>query len=154
MRNLAGRSAEAAKETAVLIDDSLKKINQGTTLSNVTSEALVKIVEGVIETGTIVGEIAVASNEQASGIAQINDAIEQVARITQSNTALAEESASASHQMSSQAQMLAQLVGKFNLKSSTSEFKIDDVVELEIKEEIKEDIIINFDRDQEGFGKY
>ncbi|MEA3422380.1 MAG: methyl-accepting chemotaxis protein [Bacillota bacterium] len=150
VRNLAGRSAEAAKETAVLIEDSLKKINQGTTLSNVTSEALVKIVEGVIETGTIVGEIAVASNEQASGIAQINDAIEQVARITQSNTALAEESASASHEMSSQAQMLAQLVGKFNLKSSTSKFKIDDVVEVEIKE----DINIDFDKNQEDFGKY
>ncbi|MBN2258960.1 MAG: HAMP domain-containing protein [Clostridiales bacterium] len=161
VRNLAGRSAQAAKETTDMIDDSLKKINQGTLLSKVTSQALDKIVNGVTEAGEIVGDIAIASNEQASGIAQINDAIEQVSRVTQSNTALAEESASASEEMTSQAQMLAELVGKFNLKSSSNRVKkeklIKEVIE-ENEEKVEEvafnDIIINLEDDGNDFGKY
>ncbi|WP_411678939.1 methyl-accepting chemotaxis protein [Clostridium thailandense] len=119
VRNLAARSANAAKETTVLIEGSIKKVEGGTQIANNTAEALDKIVDGVAKAASLVGEIATASNEQASGIAQVNQGIMQVSEVTQSNSATAEESAAASEELSSQAEVLKGMVGRFQLKKGS-----------------------------------
>lgn len=116
VRNLAARSANAAKETTVLIENSIEKVNAGTEIANDTAVALDKIVGGVSETAAIVGDIANASLEQATAIAQVNEGVYQISQVTQSNTATAEESAAASEEMTSQAQLLREMVDRFKLK--------------------------------------
>lgn len=116
VRNLAARSANAAKETTALIEGSIKKVEDGTKIANETAKALDKIVEGVAKAATLVGEIAAASNEQSIGILQVNQGIMQVSDVTQTNTATSEECAAASEELSSQAELLKNLVGKFSLK--------------------------------------
>lgn len=116
VRNLAARSANAAKETTDMIEGSIKKVEGGTKIANQTADALNKIVEGVAKVASLVGDIAVASNEQASGIAQINQGIMQVSQVVQSNSATSEESAAASEELSSQADMLKEEVARFKLK--------------------------------------
>ncbi|KNY25716.1 methyl-accepting chemotaxis protein [Pseudobacteroides cellulosolvens] len=120
VRNLAARSANAAKETTVLIEGSIKKVEGGTRIANDTAEALNKIVDGVAKAANLVGDIASASNEQASGIAQVNQGIMQVSQVTQTNSATSEESAAASEELSSQAEVLKEMVNKFNLKKTDS----------------------------------
>ena len=120
VRNLAARSANAAKETTDLIEGSIKKVEFGTKIANNTAESLDQIVVGVSKAATLVGEIAAASNEQATAIFQINKGIEQVSDVVQTNSATAEQSAAASEELSSQASMLKSMVGKFRLKRGTS----------------------------------
>lgn len=116
VRNLAARSANAAKETTAMIESSIKKVEDGTKIANETAQALHKIVGGVTEVAALVSNIAVASNEQAAGIAQINQGITQVSQVVQSNSATSEESAAASEELSSQAEMLKANVSRFKLK--------------------------------------
>ncbi|MBX4263319.1 HAMP domain-containing protein [Clostridium estertheticum] len=116
VRNLAARSTNAAKETADLIEGSIKKVEYGTKIANNTADSLNEIVKGVSKAATLVGEIAAASNEQATAIYQINKGIEQVSDVVQTNSATAEQSAAASEELSSQAIMLKNMVGEFNLK--------------------------------------
>lgn len=116
VRNLAARSANAAKETTELIESSIKRVEAGTGIANDTAAALTKIVSGVTEVAQLVEEIASASNEQATGISQVNQAIGQVSQVVQANSATAEESASASEELSSQAGLLKDMVRKFKLK--------------------------------------
>jgi methyl-accepting chemotaxis protein len=113
VRNLAARSATAAKETSDMIENSIKLVENGSSLANKTSEALDGIKLGNIKAADIVGEIATASDEQAQGIAQINEGLIQIDKVTQTNTASAEESASASEELSGQANMLKNMVSKF-----------------------------------------
>lgn len=120
VRNLAARSTNAAKETTDLIEGSIKKVEFGTKIANNTAESLDQIVIGVTKTATLVGEIAAASNEQATAISQINKGIEQVSDVVQTNSATAEQSAAASEELSSQASMLKNMVGKFRLARNTS----------------------------------
>ncbi|HWQ77671.1 MAG TPA: methyl-accepting chemotaxis protein [Anaerovoracaceae bacterium] len=116
VRNLAARSADAARETTELIEGSIKKVQIGTKIANNTASALTKIVEVMEESANLVKEIASASNEQATGIAQINKGIEQVSQVVQNNSATAEESAAASEELSGQAELLKEMVRRFKLK--------------------------------------
>ncbi|WP_160685019.1 methyl-accepting chemotaxis protein [Clostridium sp. C2-6-12] len=118
VRNLAARSANAAKETTALIEGSIKKAEKGTEIANNTAKALDQIVSGVSKAATLVAEIAASSNEQAIGISQINVGIDQVSQVVQTNSATAEESAAASEELSSQSEMLKNMVSSFKLKNS------------------------------------
>ncbi|MBO9600854.1 MAG: CHASE3 domain-containing protein [Cohnella sp.] len=118
VRNLAARSASAAKETTDLIEGSIKKVEGGTRIANETASALNEIVGGVSKVAELVDQIASASNEQASGIGQVNQAIFQVSQVTQTNSATSEETASASEQLSGQAENLKRQVARFNLKKN------------------------------------
>lgn len=117
VRNLAQRSAKAAKETTELIEGSVKKAENGTEIANETAKALEEIVTGVTKVTDLIGEIASASNEQAQGIDQVNQGLGQIDQVTQANTASAEESASAAEELSSQAAQLKQMLNKFQLQS-------------------------------------
>lgn len=111
VRNLAMRSAEAAKNTAVLIEDTVKKVNDGSDVVSKTNEAFSKVTDGSKKISGLVGEIAAASNEQAQGINQVNIAVTEIDKVTQQNAANAEESASASEEMNAQAEQMKQIVG-------------------------------------------
>lgn len=116
VRNLAARSANAAKETTDMIEGSIKKVEDGTKIATETAVALNKIVDGVAKVAGIVSDIATASNEQAAAIAQINQGIEQVSEVVQTNSATSEESAAASEELSGQAELLREQVERFKLK--------------------------------------
>jgi methyl-accepting chemotaxis protein len=116
VRNLAARSAAAANETTELIESSIQKVTAGTQIANETAQSFGSIVEGIAKTTALAGNIASASNEQASGITQVNQGISQIAEVTQSNTATAEESAAASEELAAQAETLKTMTQKFKLK--------------------------------------
>jgi methyl-accepting chemotaxis protein len=118
VRNLAAKSADAAKETTMMIEGSIKKAEAGTKIANQTAEALAKIVTGVEKAANLVAEIATASNQQATGISQINVGVEQVSQVVQVNSATAEESAAASEELSSQADLLKEMIRKFTLNET------------------------------------
>lgn len=120
VRTLAARSAEAAKETTDLIQGSMKKTSGGTEIANNTAKALDQIVDGVAKTADIIAGIAKSSNEQAMGIAQINTGLTQVSQVVQNNAATAEESAASSEELSGQAEVLKEMVGKFRLRKMQS----------------------------------
>jgi methyl-accepting chemotaxis protein len=116
VRNLAQRSAKAAKETAEMIEGSIKKTEVGTKIAGETSKALEEIVLGVSKVTDFISEIASASKEQALGIGQINDGLGQVDQVTQQNSASSEELAAASEEMSSQVEIVKKMLDKFKLK--------------------------------------
>lgn len=118
VRNLAARSANAAKETTELIEGSIKRTENGTKIANETAESLNKIVEGVKKTAALIHDIDIASNEQAAAIEQINQGILQVSQVIQANSATSEESAAASEELSSQAELLRDSVRKYKLKDT------------------------------------
>jgi methyl-accepting chemotaxis protein len=120
VRNLAARSANAAKETTELIEGSIKRTENGTRIAKETSESLNKIVEGVEKAAALVNNIDIASNEQAAAIEQINQGIIQVSQVIQANSATSEESAAASEELSTQAELLRDSVHKFKLKDITT----------------------------------
>ncbi len=125
VRNLAARSANAAKETTTMIEGSISKVEGGTKIANETAQALSEIVEGVSKASELVGEIAVASNEQALGVEQINQGLSQISNVVQTTSATAEETAAASEELSGQADMLKSQVATFKLKSYQTETEIN-----------------------------
>ena len=116
VRTLAGRSADAAKEIKMLIEDSLNKVKVGSELVDKSGETLAEILTDVKRVSDIVHEIAAASNEQSSGIAQVNKAVMQMDGMTQLNASLVEETAAASREMESRAEQLNERVSFFDLK--------------------------------------
>lgn len=118
VRNLAGRSATAAKEIKGLIQDSLSKVDNGSKLVSESGGALSEIVDSVKKVSDIVAEIAAASKEQSDGIGQVNKALLQMDEMTQQNASLVEEAAAASEAMGAQAQELDSLVSFFKLNES------------------------------------
>ncbi len=116
VRNLAVRSANAAKETTTMIEESMKKVEGGTKIANETSTALNTIVAAVEKAANLVSNIAIASNEQATAISQINQGIMQVSEVIQANSSTSQESATASEELAGQAVLLKAQVEKFKLK--------------------------------------
>ncbi|PVX35934.1 methyl-accepting chemotaxis protein [Janthinobacterium sp. 78] len=115
VRNLAQRSAGAAKEIKLLIDDSVGKVDSGARLVDEAGTTMQEIVDSVRRVTDIMGEITAASVEQSSGIEQVNQAIAQMDQVTQQNAALVEEAAAAAESLQDQAGTLAQVVGVFKL---------------------------------------
>jgi methyl-accepting chemotaxis protein len=115
VRNLAQRSASAAKEIKELINDSVEKVEEGGLFVDESGKALIEIMEAINSVSSIIGEFASASREQAIGIEQVNIAIGQMDEGTQQNAALVEEVAAASASMEDQARQLQQLTNKFTV---------------------------------------
>jgi len=112
VRNLALRSADAAKNTATMIEDTVKKVTDGTTLLDQTNSAFGEVATSTAKVGDLVSEISAASDEQAKGIEQINRAVTEMDKVTQQNAANAEESASASEELSAQSQQMMDYVNQ------------------------------------------
>jgi methyl-accepting chemotaxis protein len=110
VRNLAMRSAEAAKNTAGLIEQSVTNAKNGVTIADQVGKSLGEIVESTDKVSGLINEIAASSKEQSQGIEQINNSISQMDKVTQTNAANAEESAAASEELSSQAEQLRSCV--------------------------------------------
>ena len=125
VRSLAGRSAKAAKETADLIEDSTKKVSRGTDIATQTSESLTEITTKVTKVTDLVTEIAAASTEQTGSIKEVSTGLDQIDQITQMNAANSEETASASAELSSQANELQELVLQFKLKEYSTKNSSD-----------------------------
>ncbi len=115
VRALAQRSAEAAKEIKALIASSSEQVGQGVKLVGQTGEALRRIVGEVAEINALVTEIAASSHEQATGLAQVNTAVNQMDQVTQQNAAMVEESTAASHSLAQEATALSTLVSRFDI---------------------------------------
>lgn len=115
VRNLAQRSAQAAKEIKDLITASVERVGQGTHLADKAGATMHEIVQAIDRVTTIMGEIATASTEQSDGVAAVGNAVNQLDQVTQQNAALVEESAAAAASLKHQAQTLVQAVSVFRL---------------------------------------
>jgi methyl-accepting chemotaxis protein len=120
VRTLAQRSAAAAREIKVLIDDSVEKVGTGSRLVDAAGATMQDVVASVRQVTAIMAEISNASSEQSAGIAQVNDAITQMDHVTQQNAALVEQAAAATESMQEQARSLAEAVGVFKLDQGAS----------------------------------
>lgn len=117
VRNLAQKSAEAAREIKQLIDETVERVNQGSQLADQSGKMLNTINESVEEVNTMIREIADAAKEQAEGVNQVHQAISQIDGVTQQNAALVEETSSASESLSHQAEVLRREMGFFQTTS-------------------------------------
>jgi methyl-accepting chemotaxis protein len=119
VRTLASRSADASKNTAILIENSIKAVKNGEEIANETAQSLNSVVEGVQEVANIIDKISVASKDQSAAINQVTLGMEQISAVIQTNSATAQQSAAASEELSSQSEMLKTLIGQFRLKGLT-----------------------------------
>ncbi|MDE5952208.1 MAG: HAMP domain-containing protein, partial [Acetatifactor sp.] len=149
VRSLAAKSQLAASETAGLIEDSIHKVGQGSQMADETAKALELITEVVNQSEVLIHNIAQACNYQATGGAQIKQAITQVSQVVQTNSATSEQCASASEELSSQADRMREKLSAYNLgnRSSASSSSIGSFTASSANEQI-----ISLDGD--GFGKY
>ena len=117
VRNLASKSAEASKNTAVLIEHAMSAVERGNLLAQETARKLEQTVEKSEEAAALVSHITTETSEQATAVAQVTQGIDQISSVVQTNSATAEESAAASEELSGQASMLKNLVSKFELQN-------------------------------------
>ncbi len=122
VRNLAQRSAAAAKEIKTLIGDSVDKVQAGTKLVDAAGQTMDEIVSSVRKVSDLIAEIAAASQEQSSGIGQVNTAVTQMDQVVQQNASLVEEATAATESMKEQAGSLLQMVSRFKLGGEQGEF--------------------------------
>lgn len=125
VRNLASRSARAAKDTAALIDQSIESSGEGVAIRAEMVERLAEIDRAVARVREVLGEIAAASEQQAESVEQIHTAVDQMNGVTQEAAANAEESASASQELSAQAEQMRSLVGRFRLAAGGEVDRVD-----------------------------
>ncbi len=116
VRNLASKSAEAAKNTTVLIEGSMQAVENGTRIADSTAKALLSTVESTKNAVDLVSKITLAAEQQANSIQEINQGVDQISSVVQTNSATAQESAAASEELSGQSQMLKELTGRFRLR--------------------------------------
>lgn len=116
VRNLSARSTEASKNTAALIENSLKAVRNGTKIADETAGSLQNVVAGIKNVVGAIDEISQASDRQALSVEQVTNGIDQISRVVQDNSATAEESAAACQELSAQALLLKNMVGRFKLK--------------------------------------
>lgn len=116
VRNLAGKSAQAAKNTTQLIENSISAVENGINLANGTAESLKGIVENSHQVAELINEISEASSKQAVALNEVMQGVDQISAVVQTNSATAEESAAASEELNSQAHIMKELVEKFKLK--------------------------------------
>ncbi len=124
VRNLAQRSAGAAKEIKALISDSVDKVDEGSRLVDESGKTLEEIVEAVKKVSDIIAEIAAASQEQSAGIEEVNKAIAQMDEMTQQNAALVEEAAAASESVEEQAKQMSELMLFFNTGEAQNDISL------------------------------
>jgi peptidoglycan hydrolase CwlO-like protein len=117
VRNLAGRSAAAAREIKTLIHDSVRKVEEGSALVSQSGETLTQIVASVKKVSNIIDEIAAAGREQTAGIEEVNKAVMQLDSTTQQNAALVEQAAAASEAMAQEARALSDSMARFQVSS-------------------------------------
>ena len=115
VRNLALRAAEAAKQTELLVQDTLIKVNEGSTSVSVTNEAFSSVTQSELKVAEIIKEISAASKEQSLGLEQINKAVTEIDRAIQTNASSAEETSSSSEEMNAMAEQMKQIVGELTL---------------------------------------
>jgi methyl-accepting chemotaxis protein len=120
VRNLAGRSATAAREIKDLIQDSVRKVQDGSLLVTQSGETLEQIVASVKKVSDIVAEIAAASREQSSGIEQVNKAVTSMDQITQQNASLVQQATTASQDMAEAARNLDQMMARYRLNATAA----------------------------------
>lgn len=120
VRNLASKSAEAAKNTTILIEDSIKAVQDGSDIANKTASSLIDVVNSASEITLLIQEISSASTEQATFIEQVNIGVEQISAVVQTNSATSQESAAASEELSGQSNILKSLVKKFTIKKDNN----------------------------------
>jgi methyl-accepting chemotaxis protein len=120
VRNLAQRSAAAAKEIKLLIDDSVEKVDNGTKLVDAAGQTMGDIVDSVKRVSDIISEITSASQEQTAGIEQINQAVAQMDEVTQQNAALVEQAAAAAQSLQEQAVLLSDVVSVFQVSGGSA----------------------------------
>jgi methyl-accepting chemotaxis protein len=174
VRNLAGRSAQAAKETAEMIEGSNKKVNEGVDFAGRTEEALKKIVENVMKVKDLVAEIATASKEQTHAMGQINEGMGQINTAVQNISSQSEETASAATQLTSQSADLKSQLSKFQLieqnRYSSGQTSINQnsvtnrhqqmvpkktsPVSTQAKKQLSPKDILPLDTDERGFGEF
>jgi methyl-accepting chemotaxis protein len=115
VRSLAGRSADAAKQIKTLINDSVERVEQGTSLVDQAGNTMTEVVGAIKRVTDLMGEISAASNEQSQGVSQVGEAVTQMDQVTQQNAALVEEMAAAASSLNHQAQDLVSTVAFFKL---------------------------------------
>jgi methyl-accepting chemotaxis protein len=118
VRNLAGRSADAAKEIKNLITDSVARVEQGSALADQAGSTMNEVVGSIKRVTDIMGEISAASVEQSAGVSQVGEAVTQMDQTTQQNAALVEEMSAAASSLNTQAQDLVQVVSVFKLNAN------------------------------------
>ncbi|WP_243112602.1 methyl-accepting chemotaxis protein [Caproiciproducens sp. NJN-50] len=121
VRNLAGKSSEAAKDTTVLIENTMHLVEEGSKIANQTAESLSAVVESIQTVSERVDSISGATLQQSDAVGQVSSGVTQISDVVQTNSATAEESAAASEELSGQAQVLKSLVGKFQLNIQSGE---------------------------------
>ncbi len=127
VRNLAAKSASAAGETAEMIEDSIRKVANGTKLAEETARSLDAIVGSIDEIVALISSIAVSSNDQSTAISQIDQAISQVSTVVQTNAATSEQCAAASEELSNQAVTLKNLIGQYKLLTGSQGSSFTDI---------------------------
>ena len=158
VRNLAARSAEAARNTTELIENSVKEVDSGVNNASKTAEVLTEISDSITKVNDLIGEIAAVSQEQSTSTDEINKSLTQVNNVVQQNSSISEEAAAASEELNSQAMELQNLMSQFKLKKSTITQESAPVQQTDAQPYIPEEKGVQSAKmitlDDDHFGKY